>query len=421
MSLTRRTFMGAAGAALVMTAGASRRGAAAPSERLRVAVLGLGGQGTHHVRLLSQLADSEVVAVCDLDPERLPRGIEASGNANIVQEKDYRRILDDDSIDAVSIATPDHWHTPLALHALAAGKHVYVEKPCCHNPAEGWALEAAAKKTGLCVQHGTQHRSGEARQAIEMLHGGVLGKVRAAKAINHQFREPIGRAEPSTPPAGVDYDLWTGPAPLRPFTENRWHYNWHWVWELGCGDLGNDGIHQLDVARWGLNAAWPKRITCPGGQYFYDDDHETPDWQTASYEYDDFVLFYEMRLWTNYPIEGHDNGVVFYGDDGTMEIGRKGSFITKIGGEPERVGGSHDIAANFANFVASAKAGDPKLLNAPVEEAVLSANLCHFGNIATRIGRALDFDAGAKTFKGDDEANAMLARSYRDGYELPTV
>src|SRR5690606_22934924 len=177
-----------------------------------------------------------------------------------------------------------------------------------------------------------------------------------AKAINHQFRPAIGRAPESDPPAGVNYDLWTGPAPLKPFTQNRWHYNWHWMWDLGTGDMGNDGIHQIDVARWGLGVGLPNAVSASGGQLFYDDDHETPDTQVVTFEYDNCYLMFEMRLWTNYKIEGHDNGVVYYGDKGTVDVGRAGSFVTLIGEEPKQIGGSHDFVANQRNFIDAVKA-----------------------------------------------------------------
>ena len=203
--------------------------------------------------------------------------------------------------------------------------HVYVEKPCSHNLRESHLLVKAAREHKKCVQHGTQRRSSaRLKAAVQALRDGVIGKVLAAKAINHQLRQPIGREPVSTPPPGVNYDLWLGPAPKHAFTRNRWHYNWHWYWDYGCGDLGNDGIHQVDMARWGLGVDYPKAVVCSGGQLFYDDDHETPDTQTVIYEYDRCQLIYEMRLWTDYPMEGHDNGTIFYGTEGSMEDGRSG-------------------------------------------------------------------------------------------------
>ncbi|MEX2015118.1 MAG: hypothetical protein WD873_00685, partial [Candidatus Hydrogenedentales bacterium] len=279
-----------------------------------------------------------------------------------------------------------------------------------------------AAKSGKCVQHGTQSRSGEGiQQAIKFLQDGKLGKVRVAKAINHQFRAPIGRAPVSEPPPGVDYDLWLGPAPDHSFTANRWHYNWHWFWDYGTGDMGNDGVHQIDVARWGLGVGLPEKVIASGGQLFYDDDHETPDTQLVTFDYGDRQLIYEMRLWTDYLLEGHDNGVVFYGDNGTLEIGRRGVELSMKGEPREKIGGGADFEGNIRNFIACVKAGDPAALNAPIAEGVLSAALCHLGNIGTRVGRSLQFNAKADVFDGDDEANALLTRTYREGYELPDV
>jgi predicted dehydrogenase len=420
---TRREFVQYGAAAIALAASSASSGAPAGGKKVRHAVIGTGSQGGAHARTFSKLENCEVVALCDIDQSRREKVRDAIGNpAGTKLYEDFRELLKDDSIDSVSIATCDHWHTPVALHALKAGKHVYVEKPCCHNPAEGAALLKAAQKTGKCVQHGTQSRSSPGIQAaIQYLRDGKLGKVRAAKAINHQFREPIGRAPVSSPPPNVNYDLWTGPADVKPFTQNRWHYNWHWFWDYGCGDIANDGVHQIDLARWGLGVGYPKRVVASGGQLFYDDDHETPDTQLVTYEYDGCHLIYEMRLWTNYAIEGHENGNVFYGDNGRLDVGRDGCVVTLIGKEPEHLGRGADIRDNMGNFIDAVAANDPSKLFAPISEGSISANLCHLGNIATRVGRPLQFDFDAMQCRGDADATKLLARAYRKGYELPEV
>ena len=299
---------------------ASASASAAPSTRIRHAILGMGSRAKAHVQEFRSMDDVDLVAISDVDPKHLAK---IPSHVNTVA--DYRRILDDPSIDTVSIATPDHWHTKMAMEAMQAGKHVYVEKPCSHTVEEAQLLIKASEATGKVIQHGTQSRgSAGIIEAIQFIHSGKLGKVRAAKAINHQMRKPIGHAPDSTPPEGVNYDMWLGPAPKRPFSQNRWHYNWHWFWDYGAGDIANDGIHQIDVARWGLNVGIPKAISASGGQLWYEDDHETPDTQLVTFEYDDCHLIYEMRLWTKYKLEGHDNGVVFYGDNGILEVGRQG-------------------------------------------------------------------------------------------------
>lgn len=419
--ISRRTFMQATG--IVAAAHGLTRAGAAQGARIRHAVIGTGGQGGSHAKAFSSMPDCEVAAVCDVDAERRSALAAALPNAaDVKQTENYEDILSDPSIDTVSIATPDHWHTPIALAALKAGKHVYVEKPCCHNIREGVLLAEAQRKTGLCVQHGTQYRSTEStRKAIEQLREGVIGTVRAAKAINHQFREPIGRTPDSDPPPGVNYDKWLGPAPLRPFSANRFHYNWHWHWDYGTGDIGNDGIHQVDVARWGLGVGIPKAVSASGGQLFYNDDHETPDTQVVTFEYDQCYLIFEMRLWTDYLMEGHDNGVVYYGDKGKLEVGRNGVTITPIKGEPQKYGAGPDLAANVRNFLDCVKTGDPSKLNAPISEGAISAQLCHLGNIATRVNRKLHLDVNTLQCINDDEANALFTREYRKGYELVEV
>ena len=418
---TRRTFMGLVGAGIA--AAAARPTKAAPSERVRHAVIGCGGQGSNHARTLDRFDDCEIAVLCDVDPERLSKVRAALSNAASVQTvSDFRRVLEDPSVDSVSVATADHWHTPIALHALQAGKHVYVEKPCSHNVHESLVLDEAVGRYGKCVQHGTQSRSSEGvKTGIAYLRAGNLGKVRLAKAINHQMRRPIGRAPVTDPPPGVDYDMWLGPAPVHAFTKNRWHYNWHWFWDYGCGDIANDGVHQIDVARWGLDVTWPRAVQGAGGQLFYEDDHETPDTQTIVYDYGDCQLVYEMRLWTDYYLEGHDNGVVFYCDDGTLEIGREGSHVTRIGGSREKIGGGADFAANLHGFLDAVKADDPALLDAPIREGAVSAALCHFGNIVTRIGRGFKVEPGALVTVDDADARALLQREYRKGYELPAI
>lgn len=421
-SYSRRNFMQSTG---VLTAAGlmiqTKTGFSA-NEQIHHAVIGTGGQGRGHCHNFSSQNDlCKVTAICDVDPEHRAKAVEALGG-NVQAVEDYHRILDDDAIHTVSIATPDHWHTKIAIEAILAGKHVYVEKPCSHNIHEGVILVKAASLHKKCVQHGTQSRSGKGIQdAVQFMNEGNLGKIRFAKAINHQFRRPVGKASESQPPNGVNYDLWQGPAAVHPFTQNRWHYNWHWFWDYGTGDTGNDGIHQIDVARWGLGVSAPKTVSAPGGQLFYDDDHQTPDTQTAVFDFGGKMLMYEMRLWTDYKLEGHDNGTIFYGDEGKVEIGREGSFVVWKKGDTEKLGGGGDSSAHVRNFLASAKANDPSMLNAPITECYRSAELCHLANIATRVGRTLVFDVETHRFPHDEEAQKLVQRQYRQGYELPDI
>lgn len=424
-TLNRRQFLHTSGAVssiapliLVSQSGAS------PNERINHAVIGAGGQGKTHCNAIRSLAElAQITAVCDVDPVRRQAIAQHVGIQSESQiHDDYRRILDDKSIDTVSITTPDHWHTKIAMEAILAGKQVYVEKPCCHNILEGMQLVKLATMKNTCVQHGTQSRSGEGiKNAIEFLHSGKLGKIRIAKAINHQLRGPIGKALPESPPDGVNYDRWLGPAPEHAFTRNRWHYNWHWFWDYGTGDIGNDGIHQIDVARWGLGVQFPLQISASGGQLFYEDDHETPDTQTVIYDFGHCHLMYEMRLWTDYKMEGHDNGTVFYGENGRLDIGREGCLVTWKDGPQEKIGGGSDLTGNFRNFLECVKNNTPQHLNAPIAEGLASAALPHLGNIAVRVQSHLRLAPQSYQILENPSANALLGRDYRKGYELPQI
>ena len=421
-NITRRDFVKSAIAGGLALAFPFSRARGA-NDDLRVAVVGFNGQGSGHISRFHNTSGVRVVAICDVDEKVLYRKVEEfkKRNEKVDAYIDYRKMLEDRSIDIVSIATPDHQHVPVAAHSVVAGKDVYVEKPLSHTVAEGRLLVNLARKHGKIVQHGTQSRSLERlMEGIEYIRSGKLGKIRMAKAINSQRRGKIGHKPDIPTPPHVHYDLWLGPAPKRPFNINRYHYKWHWWWDYGTGDTGNDGIHQIDIARWGLGVELPKAVTCSGGQLWYDDDHQTPDTQIATFEYDDVYLMYEMRLWTPYPHEGHDNGNIFYGDNGTMSIGRKGWQVTfkdgKKGPGGPRGGGSH--TGNFLQAVRSRKVSD---LNAEVEVGHHSAILCHMANIAMRVGRRLKFDTRRERFIDDAEANRYLMKQYRRGYELPTL
>jgi len=419
-ALTRREFVAgslAAGAALSMP-GARARGS---NNDVRVAVAGVNGRGRGLAGEFHALAGVRVVALCDVDAGVLAREVKRfkDRNEKVTAYGDYRRMLEDESIDVVVIATPDHWHVPLAAWSVVAGKDVYVEKPLSHTIAEGRLLVNLARKHKRIVQHGTQSRSAAGlAEAIEYMRSGELGKVRMAKAINSQYRGPIGRVPDSPTPPGVNYDMWLGPAPKRPFNRNRYHYKWHWWWDYGTGDTGNDGVHQIDIARWGLGVKLPRAVSCSGGQLFYDDDHETPDTQVATFEYDDVYLMYEMRLWTPYPLEGHTNGNIFYADKGTLSIGRGGWRVTFKDGR-KGPGGGRDNRSHAANFIAAVRSRSREELNADVEEGHYSAALCHLANISMRTGRRLEFDAEKERFISDKQANSFLTKEYRKGYELP--
>ncbi len=403
----------------------SKSRAAGANERVRVGVIGCGNQGKSHLRSLSSLKDAQIAYVSDIDKERLAMGVEMSGGATPVS--DFRKILDDPSIDGVTIATPDHWHTPIALLALEAGKHVYVEKPCCHNIREGQLLRDAAKKSGKAVAHGTQFRSNPGvQQAVRMLRDGIIGDVLLARCWNWQERKNIGHLKPSAPPSNVDYDMWVGPAEMVPYQANRFHYDWHWWYNFGCGDFGNDGIHEFDYTLWGLGVTTHPSIICgAGGKYFFDDDQEFPDTQQITFEFpgDDKVgdrrmLIFEMRLWsTTYPYNV-DSGAEFFGNKGKMFISKRGKFEVrgrdnkvqdvKLDSDPKA-----EVSQNQQNWLDCIKSG--KAPNANMDVAVRTAIAVHLGNIATRMQRTVRFDPESERILDDEAASSLITRKYREG------
>lgn len=423
---TRRDFMKTAGVGII---GAPYLAKTAwiqtpPSDLIRHAVIGTGNMGRNHTKTFGNTKGCDLVAICDVDPEQLGKALKTVPNPDKIKTySDFRELLKDKSIDSVSIATPDHWHTPLALWAMMAGKHVYVEKPCSHNIKETDILVKAAKKFNKCVQHGTQRRSnGDHMEGMKQLRNGIIGKVHTIKAIDHQHREAIGRAPAQEPPAGVNYDMWLGAAPKVPFTTNRWHYTWRWFWDYGNGDAANDGVHQIDVAVWALGDRYPKRVVSSGGQYFYNDDHQTPDTQTTIFEYDDTQIIWEMRLWTPYNMEGHDNGNVAYGTEGKMEFGRAGVIVTK-GKEQTKIVSPEVVEAIIPNFLTAVRENNPAKLHSPIEKGAIATNMAHLANITTRLGASsLTYDPIKQEIKCpgfEAQANALLGRTYRKGYELP--
>jgi predicted dehydrogenase len=338
---------------------------------------------------------------------------------NYVQ--DMRRVFDDKNIDAVSIATPNHWHSLATIWAVQAGKDVYVEKPVSHNVSEGRRMVEAARKYGKIVQTGTQCRSHKGIQdAVEFLRAGKLGKIYMAKGLCYKPRGSIGHAADAPVPEGVDFNLWLGPAPERPFNPNRFHYNWHWFWDTGNGDLGNQGIHQMDLARWGLGKnEFPKTVMASGGRFGYSDDGQTPNTELVAFEYDDCELQFEVRgLPTNDEMKVKI-GDIFYGTEGVLAITSYTNWYTLMGpkGEPGPKGsGDGD---HFANFVAAVKSRDPKALHADIEQGHLSSAYCHLGNIAYRLGRKLHINPSTESFVNDAEADAMLTREYRAPFVVP--
>jgi predicted dehydrogenase len=426
---TRRDFIqqSALATAAVTMAGAPSLRAADANSTLVLGIIGPGGMGMNHLRSLITYKDIQIAYVCDADENRMNQAagaIEKSGAKRPQTVRDMRRIFEDKSVDAVLIATPDHWHAPASILALEAGKHVYVEKPMSHNIREGRLVMEAARRNKRVVQVGTQSRSAvHVKRAMDLLHGGAIGEVLVAKAWNSQLRSNIGRVQPSAPPAELDYDLWVGPAPMVPYQQNMLPSSWRWFLPFGAGDAGNDGVHDIDLARWGLGVnTHPNTISGLGGKYFFDDDQQFPDTQYVVFEYGSGAkkkqLIYEHRIWSPYVQEGHENGNAFYGTKGMMIFG-KGAGWQLYGPRNkliEEMGGKLNLSLHHQNFCDAIRSGNHGSVAANAEAGHLSAALAHLANIATRLGRTLKFDPQKEQFIGDAEGNELVRRTYRQGH-----
>lgn len=428
-STRRRTFLksfasGAAALSIPPSAWGAQR-------TINVALIGCGGRGRGVMETFLQAPGVRVTHVCDPWKTRLERAAKEAGSG-VKLESDLRRVLDDRSVDAVIVATPDHWHSPASILACDAGKHVYVEKPCSHNLREGRLLVKAARRNKRLVQHGTQVRSTSTIiEAVKLLRSGVIGNVFAAKAWNIQRRGSIGHDEPSTPPPDLDYDAWVGPAPMIPYQKNRVDREWNWWFHFGVGDMGNDGVHDLEIVRWGLGVeTHPSTIAALGGKYFFEDDQQFPDTQQVTFEYPGDgrpgsrrMLIYEQRLWsTNHP-RGLDSGTEFYGTKGQLFVSRRGKFeVLGEDNQPVDVDiplESQNTTKHVANFLAAIRGTEP--LNAEIKLGHLTSSLAHLGNVAVRLGRSLKFDPRTEHVLDDDEADRMMGRKYRSHWGTPRV
>ena len=429
--MERRTFILAAGTAL----GAMR--AAGANDRVNVAVIGLRGRGRSHMEIYGSQKESTVAAVCYIDDAQTERAVQLVQKVQGSKPntfRDLRRVYDDKSIDAVSIATCNHWHALAAIWACQAGKDVYVEKPACHNIFEGRQMVAAARKYNRIMQVGHQSRTIQHKlKAIEMLHQGVIGKVYMAKGLCFKRRPSIGHAPDGPVPPGVDYDTWLGPAQMRPFNPNRFHYNWHWFWDTGNGDIGNQGVHEMDLARWGLNRGLPTKVVSTGGKYIYNDDQQTPNTQIATFDYGDAELVFEVRgiltgTESGLPqVQGGANfiGDIYLGSDGFATLDDN-SFKVYLGEKRELAqevklmeAKTSDTIGHMRNFLDAVKSRRYTDLHCDIAEGRLSASLCHLANIAYREGRTLTFDPATETFGSDRQANSYLSRNYRAPFVVP--
>ncbi|MBI4906150.1 MAG: Gfo/Idh/MocA family oxidoreductase [Acidobacteria bacterium] len=415
---------------MALTAAQSTRVMGA-NDRIQVGIIGLGGRGQAHMNMYTATSGCEVSALCDVDQASLERAIAKVEKASGRKAKGYadmRDVFNDKNVDAVSMPLPNHWHALSTIWACQAGKDVYVEKPASHNVYEGLKMIEAARKYKRMVQIGSQSRSTPHKiEAMKLLREGTIGKVYLAKGLCFKRRKSIGTKPNGPVPPGVDWDKFLGPAPMRAFNENRFKYNWHWMWDTGNGDIGNQGIHEMDVARWGLNRDLPKMVSSTGGKYVYDDDQETPNTQMATFDYGDAELMFEVRgILTGseggLPHRGNVIGDLFYGSDGWMAVDGSGYQVYK-GEKGEKVmdvkGEDRDGAGHVKNFLAACRSRNYKDLTADVEVGVRSVVLVHMANISYRLKRTLHFDPVKMQFVNDAEANKMLTRPYRAPYIVP--
>ncbi len=442
--IDRRGFLGTSAvtaAGMAIGAPAITRGLAqsSPNERVNVAVVGIHGRGgggpnggIGHIREFSRVPNVRVVTLCDVDenqfPDKVAQAEEVSG-FRPKTEVDFRKVLEDKDIDAVSIATPEQWHALQTIWACQAGKDVYVEKPVSHTIDEGRKMVQAARKYNRVVQSGTQRRSNSSTiEAILFLHSGKLGKIYLSRGIVAGVRQSIGHKPDSPIPKGVHWDLFLGPAPYRPFNENRFLYTWHWFWDTGTAELGNNGVHAMDVQRWGMNKrVHPVKVHCTGGCYVWDSDQETPNVVFATYEYEDGSII-ECEV-CNLPA-GRPSVPRFYGSEGWMDERNNVFFGPK--GEPGPNNTPEDSGErrrtrpddrtpepHFVNFIDCVRSRRWQELNAEIEEGHMSTTLCHLGNISYRTGRKLTFNPYSERFVNDDEANAYVTKEYRYPYIVP--
>jgi len=434
--VTRREFLdtlalGTAGLAIASTAKSYGR-ILGSNDRVNFAVIGLNSRAYAHLASLKANKDAARVShVCDVDGDILKKFAGKAENDlgyAPAAERDFRNILQSKEVDAITIATPDHWHAPMAIAGVQAGKHVYVEKPCSHNPAEGALLVEVQRKYGKLVQMGNQRRSNAlVIEAVDKIHNGLIGRPYFAKAWYSNTRKSIGIGKEAPVPPQLDWDLWQGPAPRRPYKDNVHPYNWHWFKIYGTGETLNNGTHEIDVCRWALGADYPNRITASGGRYHFKDDWEFYDTLVTSYEYEDKMISWECRCCEGMKYYGRDRGLVITGtngsvliDPGTYEVydlkGNKTSEF-KMGhanSSADLVGSDDMTVAHFANFIAAIRRGDK--LTSPVSIGNVAVTMLQLSNIAWEVNRELRIDATDGKIQNDAEAMTMWGREYEKGW-----
>jgi predicted dehydrogenase len=433
---SRRKFIkdvawGSAGAVAGMNAKSFARILGA-NDRVNFAILGLHGRGVAHLECIRQNRNTFVSHVCDVDRRDLDKfaaDVEKSFQRAPVKENDFRKVLESRDVDVVTIATPEHWHTPMAILALQAGKHVYVEKPCSHNPYEGALLVKAQEKYGKLVQMGNQQRSSDHTiEAIGKIHAGAIGKPYFGKAWYANTRKAIGIGKAVPVPEYLDWELWQGPAPRRTYKDNIHPYNWHWFWHWGTGETLNNGTHEVDLCLWALRAGYPESITSSGGRFHFQDDWEFYDTLVTSYQYEDKLITWEGMSCQGKQYYGRSRGATIHGTEGTVLIDRGGYLVfdlnDKLLGEVKagRSGSTQDLQSidamttkHFENLIQAIRVGER--LRSPIAEGNVSVTMLQLSNIAWKMGRALHLDRRSGQILNDPKAMQMWKRQYQPGWE----
>lgn len=436
--IDRRTFIKTTSAAaaslgvLGQFAAASR--ASASCDTLVAAVMGVNSRGRVLAQSFARASGCQVKTICDVDPRAIGRTIGAVAEVSDSRpagEEDIRRVLEDPDIDVLVIAAPDHWHAPASIMALQAGKHVYVEKPCGHNPREGELLVEAQQRYNRIVQMGNQQRaSQESQQIIQAIHEGLIGRAYYGRAWYANTRGTIGRGKEAPVPDWLNYDLWQGPAPRMAYRDNLIHYNWHWFWHWGTGEICNNGTHEIDICRWALGVDFPTRVTSSGGRYHFDDDWEFYDTQVASFEFaDGKMLTWDGRSCNGKLVEGMGRGASIHGENGSVVMDRQGYTVYDQDNKEiwkrarsttvstlDTTGGGGLTDEHIANFLKVIREGGDQY--APIDEGHKSTLLCHLGNIAQHTGRTLKCDPASGRILDDEVSMALWGRSYEPGWEV---
>jgi predicted dehydrogenase len=450
VSTSRRTFIrqsaaAAAGASIVSAipvaaaAAAADRKRVAPSDQVNFGVIGAKGMGWGDMRSHLKIAGVNCIAIADVDRSVIEKRTEDARGIRGTAPRgydDYRRMLESKDIDAVIIGTPDHWHCLMMTDAVSAGKHVYVEKPIANTIQECRIMQAAAKRSGKMVQVGQWQRSGpHYASAIDYVRSGKLGRIRVVKVWAYQgWMKPVAAQPDGAAPAGVNYDMWLGPAPKRPFNPNRFHFNFRWFWDYAGGLMTDWGVHEIDIALFAMNVSAPKSVMASGGKFAYPDDaSETPDTLQAVFEYDGFNMLWEHATGIDGGPYGKPEGIAFVGNNGTLVLNRDGWEVIaetetanglrkyKMAAVPEQFPQGDALDLHTRNFIEAIRANNPSMLKCGIDTGSVAAINAQMGNIAYKTGRKVFWDAAAGQFKGDAEANALIKANYRSGYTVPAV